>query len=191
MRRIAATLDTGPASLYVYFHDTEDLHVHLLDALLEPVSAPATSDGSWQDRLKALLTRYGEVLFSYPEIARMALSTRLSGPHYLALVNSALALLQEGGLSDGQAAWGIDLLLLFVTAVAAEQSTRKATPGTAEEESALAFEVAAVDPSQYPQIARLGNDLLSGSGSDRFEWGLNVLLAGMRSFPRQAEGSVP
>src|ERR1700709_360112 len=57
MRRIAAALDTGPASLYVYVRNTEDLHAQILDALLEPVGAPAT--GPWRDRLKALLTSYG------------------------------------------------------------------------------------------------------------------------------------
>ncbi|MGO7675622.1 TetR/AcrR family transcriptional regulator, partial [Rhizobium ruizarguesonis] len=34
MRRVAAVLDTGPASLYVYISDTEDLHAEVLDALL-------------------------------------------------------------------------------------------------------------------------------------------------------------
>lgn len=189
MRRIATALDTGPASIYVYFHDTEDLHVQILDALLEQVGTSTVTEGSWQDRLKALLTRYRDVLFDYPEMARMALSTRLSGPHYLALVDSALTLLQEGELPDREAAWGIDLLLLFVTAVAAEQSTRQATPGAAEEESALAFEVAAADARQYPQIARLGDELLSGTGPDRFEWGLDVLLAGMQRSRRQTERS--
>jgi len=181
MRRIATALDTGPASIYVYFHNTEDLHVQILDALLGQIEAPAATGGQWQNRLKALLTRYRDVLFAYPEIARMALSTRLSGPHYLALVDNALALLQEGGLPDRQAAWAIDLLLLYVTAVAAEQSTRQAAPSAAAEESALAFEVAAADPSRYPQIARLGDELLSGTGQSRFEWGLDTLLAGMLS----------
>ncbi|GGR28357.1 TetR/AcrR family transcriptional regulator [Deinococcus ruber] len=180
LRRIAAALETGPASLYVYFRDTEDLHVQLLDALLEPVNTAILPDGPWQDRLNTLLIRYRDVLFTYPEIARMALSTRLSGPQYLTLVDAALALLQEGGLTDHQAAWGIDLLLLFATSVAAEQSTRQSKPGAAEQESTLAFEVAAADPRQYPQIARLGQALLSGTGPERFKWGLNVLLAGMQ-----------
>ena len=191
MRRIATALDTGPASIYVYFRDTEDLHVQILDALLGHVGTSAITGGTWQEQIKALLTRYRDVLFEYPEIARMALSTRLSGPNFLTLVDAALALLQEGGLPDREAAWGIDQLLLFATAVAAEQSTRQAMPGAAEEESALAFEVAAADAGQYPQIARLGDELFSGTGPDRFAWGLDVLLSGMRSTHRQIENPDP
>ncbi len=50
MRRIAAALDTGAASLYVYVRDTEDLHAQLLDALLADVVVPEAGD--WRQRLK-------------------------------------------------------------------------------------------------------------------------------------------
>src|SRR4051794_6579253 len=100
MRRVAAAADSGHASLYVYVRDTEDLHAQILDALLGDVSPTAAEpgtgrQGTWRDRLKGLLTGYGEVLFRYPGIARMALSTQPSGPHYLALVEAVLALLGE------------------------------------------------------------------------------------------------
>src|ERR1700760_3649331 len=73
MRRIAAALDTGPASLYVYVKNTGDLHGQILDALLAPVTAAGTAGtGSWRERLRALMIRYRDVLFEYPEIARMA-----------------------------------------------------------------------------------------------------------------------
>src|SRR4051812_43848742 len=126
MRRIAAALDTGPAALYVYLRDTEDLHAQILDALLGPVSAAARR-GTWRDRLKALLRSYSRVLFDYPEMARMAMSTQPSGPSYLALVDRILALLREGGVGDREAAWAVDLLLLYATALAAERGNRRAS----------------------------------------------------------------
>lgn len=186
MRRIAAALDTGPASLYVYIQDTEDLHVQVLDALLAPVSAAVPTRGTWRDRLKGLLTSYRDVLFEYPEIARMTVSTHPSGPNSLRLVDTLLALLGEGGVSDREAAWAVDLLLLFATAVAAEQGTRRASLQAAGEDSALAFEIATADPGSYPQIARLGDELLSGTGPDRFDWAVDVLLAGFLRTRRDA-----
>ncbi len=186
MRRIAADLDTGAASLYVYVQDTADLHAQILDALLGTVTPPDPSGEGWRESLKALLVSYRDVLFSHPEIARMTLSTHPSGPNYLRLLDSALALLRDGGVPDREAAWGLDLLLLYVTAVAAEHSTRQDTPAAAEEDSALSFEIAAADAGRYPQIARLGLDLLSGTGPDRFEWALDVLLNGLLRTPRPA-----
>jgi AcrR family transcriptional regulator len=174
MRRIAAALDTGPASLYVYVRNTEDLHAQILDALLAPVTAPST--GTWRDRLKALLLRYAAVLFDHPGIARMAMSTQPSGENYLALVNEILALLVEGGASVRGAAWGVDLLLLYPTAVAVEHSAPRFQN---DEVSALAARLAAVDAARYPHIARLSEDIVSGTGNERADWALDVLLDGI------------
>lgn len=178
MRRIASALDTGPSSLYVYVRDTADLHAQILDALLAPLTGSPPAGHGWQARLGALLTRYRDVLFTYPEIARMTLVTQPSGPHYLALVDAVLGLLQEGGVAGREAAWAVDLLLLYATATAAEQSTRRGSPQAAGEFSALASAILTADAGSFPHIARLGDDLLSG-GSDRFAWGLDVLLSGV------------
>ncbi len=184
MRRIAEVLDTGPASLYVYVRNTADLHAQILDALLAEVTESLPIEGTWRERLKQLLTRYKLVLFAYPEIARMTLTTHPSGPNYLALVEQILALFQEGGIPDREAAWAVDLLLLYVTANAAEHSTRESSVQAAEEDSALVEAIATIDASKYPHIARLSDGLLSGSGAARFEWGLDVLLAGILNTPR-------
>lgn len=178
MRRIAAALDTGAAALYVYIHDTEDLHAQILDALLGPVSAAAAGAGAWRDRLKALLTSYGRLLLDHPEMARMAMSTQPSGPNYLSLADAILGLLREGGIPDREAAWAVDLLLLYATALAAERSNRRASSRSADELSAMAAAISTADAARYPNVARLGTELLSGKGPDRFEWALDVLLNG-------------
>jgi len=179
MRRIATALDTGPSSLYVYVRNTEDLHAQLLDALLGPVTASRPRAGTWRKRLKALLTSYRDVLFRHPEIARMALSTQPSGPSYLALVDAILTLLSEGGVTARAAAWGLDLLLLYPTAVAVEHTTPKPPSQRAAEFSALATKIATVDAARYPHIARLGAELISGDGPARSDWAFDVLLDGI------------
>lgn len=197
MRRIAAALDTGPASLYVYVRDTEDLHAQILDALLAPVTTaltaasttPATTPvddreggDSWRDRLRTVLWAYRDVLFAHPELARMSLSTQPSGPNYLALLDTLLGLLREGGATDGAAAWGVDLLLLQATAVAAEHSLRdRPNDGV---EPALVAALAAADPARYPEVARIGTELISGPGPDRADWSVDVMLDGILSNPR-------
>jgi AcrR family transcriptional regulator len=178
MRRIAAALDTGAAALYVYIHDTEDLHAQILDALLGPVSAAAAGGGTWRERLKALLTSYSRLLLDHPEMARMAMSTQPSGPNYLSLVDAILGLLREGGVPDREAAWAVDLLLLYATARAAERSNRRASARAAGEFSAMAAAISTADAARYPNVARLGVELLSGKGPDRFDWALDVLLGG-------------
>ncbi len=183
MRRIAASLDTGPASLYVYVRNTEDLHVQILDALLGRM-APVPSTGPWRDRLHQLLGGYARVLFAYPEIARMVMTTHPFGPHYLALDESILEVLGEGGVRDAEAAWGVDLLLASVTARAVEHGPVAASGTGADVLSALATGIALVPSETYPRIARLGDEMLAGSGGERFAWSLDVLINGILNTPR-------
>jgi AcrR family transcriptional regulator len=183
MRRIAVALDTGPASLYVYVRNTEDLHAQILDALLGSVVAVSKS-GSWRERLHELLADYARVLFEYPEIARMTMTTHPVGPHYFSLVESILELLSEGGVQDETAAWAVDLLLASVTATAVEHGADQSTGDAAESLSVMAASIAIASSGAYPRIVRLGDEMLSGSGIERFTWGLDVLINGILNTPR-------
>jgi AcrR family transcriptional regulator len=179
MRRIAIALDTGPASLYVYVNNTEDLHAQILDALLGPVVAAAPAAGAWRNRLKALLTSYLKLLSDHPQIARMAMSTQPSGPNYMALAEAILALLGEGGISDQAAAWGLDLLLLYPTAIAVEHGTPAHAQQKADGAAALATNIATADETRYPHIVALSEALVSGDGAARTGWAFDVLLDGI------------
>jgi AcrR family transcriptional regulator len=179
MRRIATALDTGHASLYVYVRDVEDIHAQILDALLAPVVDAAPAAGTWRDRVKALLGGYVQVLRARPEIARMALSTQPSGPNYMAMVETILALLHEGGATDRAAAWGIDLLLLLPTASAVEHTAPKPSKHATGDLAAITAAITAADPDRSPHITRLGDELISGDGPSRFNWAVEVLLDGI------------
>jgi AcrR family transcriptional regulator len=181
MRRLAKELDTGPASLYVYFRNTAQLHAAVLDELLGAVDlAPVDADGDWRERLEAVLASYTLVLFEYPSLAQSAVTARPTGANYLRLVESILALLDEGGVPPGQASWGIDLLLQLATSTAAEH----AGGDDPEAWDALAAVLRAVKPETYPRIAALGEDLLSGAGPDRSSWGIRALINGVLATPR-------
>jgi AcrR family transcriptional regulator len=182
MRRLAQQLDTGAASLYVYVRNTAELHALMLDELLAGLDLAA--EGSWRDRLVTVLWSYVSVLVEHPELAQSALVTRPSGPGYLTLVDRLLALLDIEVPAD-RAAWGVDLLLHFATATAAEQGTRQRAIDAGEEEDRLAEVIAGASAARYPHIAALGLDLLSGPGPDRLTWGFHVLINGILQTPRR------
>jgi AcrR family transcriptional regulator len=186
MRRLAQELDTGAASLYVYVRNTAELHAAVLDELLGGVDlAPARSDGDWRDRLVEVLTSYTGVLFEHPGLARSALVARPSGRHYLDLIEALLSLLDEGGVPADQAAWGVDLLLQFATATAAEHATGEKDPADARREwDALAAALRGASAATHPHLAALGTGLLSGPGPARLAWGFHVLISGVRHTPR-------
>ncbi|MEV1099477.1 TetR/AcrR family transcriptional regulator [Streptomyces sp. NPDC049952] len=185
MRRLAQELDTGPASLYVYVAGTAELHAAILEDLLGEVDlASAAGDGDWRDRLAQVLLSYTRVLFDHPGLAHSALVARPSGPHYLALVETILALLHQGGVPDGQAAWGVDVLLQVATATAAEQSARSGDPDAGKDHDALVEALAQAPSRTYPRIAALGADLSSGSPQQRLAWIFRAVVNGTAGTPR-------
>ncbi len=184
MRRLATALDTGAGSLYVYFRNVEHLYAALLDELLGDVDlSPDRPDGPWQDRLSTVLGSYTRVLFDNPNIARLSIYTRPSGPNSLRLLESLLTLLDEAGIEPGAAAWGVDLLLQYATATAAEQGTRDQRTEAGGEESDMEAALEAVTAEAYPRICALKGVLLAGEAEERFRWGIDVLLAGIAAAP--------
>ena len=185
MRRLAQELDTGPASLYVYVANTAELHAAILEELLGVVDlGAARAGGDWRERLAAVLGSYTVVLFEHPSLAHSALVTRPSGPNYLALVETILALLHEGQVPDGQAAWGVDVLLQVATATAAEQSARQQDAAARDQDNALVTALREATTQTYPRIAALGTDLISGTPEQRLAWILRAVINGAKSTPR-------
>jgi AcrR family transcriptional regulator len=191
MRRVAQALDTGPASLYVYVANTAELHALVLDQLLGTIELQA--GGSWQGRLEALLASYADILFTYPGLARSALVHRPTGANAIRLYDLVLGLLIEGEMPPDRAAWGVDLLLQYVTSNAAEHSAP--TPGDADAPrdepgglDTVAAALRATDAGTAPHVAAHVEALVSGTPAERVSWAIHVLLAGIASVPTPAAG---
>ncbi|HEX4252590.1 MAG TPA: TetR/AcrR family transcriptional regulator [Pseudonocardia sp.] len=188
LRKIAAALDTGPASLYAYVANLEELRALVLDKALGDVAHGVGQGREWRPRLKAILTSYVEVLLAKPGLAPLATTTIASGPNAMRLTESLLEALIGGGVDPAAAAWGVDLLLLQVTGIAAEQSARR-SQGDVMGRVAKAY--AEAPAHELPLVHALHKELFSGPGSSRFGWALDVLITGITQAPRPPTGSEP
>lgn len=177
MRRVAQALDTGPASLYVYVANTAELHAAVLDSLIRPLTVP--QEGDWDERLVGLLRSYGALLHAHRGLARSAIRLKPNGPNFVVLYDQILGLLIEAGIDVVQAAWGVNVLLQYVTADAAEHSDNPDTNGIDD----LRRTLGGADPALTPHVATYANELISGNPEDRWMWGLQVLLAGITRTP--------
>jgi AcrR family transcriptional regulator len=191
MRRLAHALDTGPASLYVYVANREELWELLFDAAVAAVETEPTDPARWREQLQALAARIVRVLAEeYPGIARLAMVHIPSGENAMRVTESMLSLLRAGGVSDQSAAYAADLLTTYVNAVAYEQSlyaTLHEDPEhEAREVARVAERFAALSPERYPTLAALRELMTRGDGAERFALGLDVLINGLLATP--AEG---
>jgi AcrR family transcriptional regulator len=178
LRKVAAALDTGPASLYVYVANLRELHELMLDQALGTVSmlSPLEQAGGWRERLTAVLISYLNVLSERPGLAQLALSTIPTSPNALRLIETILGLLLEGGIGPEQAAWAVDLLTLYVAAISAEHDVRRSQGFNFE---AVTQTITNVPAADYPHVHALREQLLSGGGPTRFGWALDVLINGI------------
>ncbi|VTR76076.1 TetR/AcrR family transcriptional regulator [Cellulomonas hominis] len=183
MRRLATELDTGAASLYVYVANTAELHAAVLDRLLAEVDLRAAGARGWRERLDAVVGSYTDVLQARPALARSAMVTRPNGPHYLDLVETLLALLEEGDVPAAQAAWGVDLLLHNATAMAAEHAAGPDDRQAAREWDRLGVLLTHASPEQHPRVHAQAQHLLSGTPDERRRWRLQTLVNGILATP--------
>ncbi|MGW1889922.1 TetR/AcrR family transcriptional regulator [Streptomyces sp. NPDC002004] len=180
MRRVAQELDTGPASLYVYVKNRDDLMAAMLDEALGQV--PLTAEGTWQEQLLALAAATIEAMGRHEGLANVALGGIPTGANALLVLDRMLALLKQGGLDDATAAWAVDLLHLHIVAAGAEQSAYDVKE-TAEEDYIAEVDrhYASLPADRYPMITSLREPLLSGG--DRATWALRVLVNGVLGTP--------
>ena len=190
MRRLAHALDTGPASLYVYVANRDELWDLVFDAAVAGIETEPTDPARWREQLHALTGRMVHLMVvEYPGLARLAMARIPVGDNALRVTESMLSLLKAGGVGDQAAAYAADLLSMFVTATAYEQSLYAQLYSDPEHEmrevARIAERFAAVSPERFPTIAALRTQLTSGDGEERFALGIDVLVNGLLETPTE------
>jgi AcrR family transcriptional regulator len=176
LRRVATALDTGAASLYVYLKNLNELHALMLDQALAEVRPLKGRGCFWRDSLKALLLSYRRVLLKRRGLAHLAMSTIATGPNSLRIWELLLRHLRDGGAEDANAALGVDLLTLYVTAIVAEQDNwRTSGHGVGRVRKAIS----AVSEKQFPLLFALKDAMLSVDSNGRLHWALDILIDGI------------
>jgi AcrR family transcriptional regulator len=188
MRRVAQELDTGPASLYVYVANRDELQALLFDAAIGTIEIEETDPARWREQLHALFTRMTTMMAEeYPGIAIMGMATIPTGDNALRLSESMMSLLRAGGAEDQAIAYAADLLSMYATAIAYEQSLyreRYKDPDFAEHELARVLErFRDIPADRYPTMASVAPLLTRGDGHERFALGLDILINGLLATP--------
>ncbi|MGH3694476.1 MAG: TetR/AcrR family transcriptional regulator [Pseudonocardiaceae bacterium] len=191
MRRVAQALKTGPASLYAHLRNKEELYQLMLDRLIGEVAVPVPDPQRWRDQLKELVRSMIGVMIDHPGSAQLAIATMVpTGPNALRITEGMLAILRSGGLSDRVTALAGDLIATYTSALALEASTWAAAaaldPNAVEQRVRQVRDYfAALPPDVFPHTVALAGPLTEGGAEERFEFGLEVLVAGLERISEQ------
>jgi AcrR family transcriptional regulator len=183
MRRVADQLGTGAASLYAHVSGREELLELVFDALIGQVKLEDPDPARWREQVHRLMRDMRDILASHTDAALAGLGRVPTAPQTLAAAEVLTGVLRAGGLSDRVVALGFDQLVLFVSASAYEAGLyRKADPGEIERYFAGVHAFFASLPAErYPVLTAIAPDMTEADGDERFEFGLNVIIAGLEA----------
>ena len=185
MRRVAEQLGTGVASLYAHVSGKDELLELVYDELIGQVPLEEPDPARWREQVHAMLSGMRDILAAHADAALAGLGRIPTSPQTLAATEAMGAILRAGGLTDRVIALGFDQLVLYVSANAFEDSLYtkdRADPADLERYFTEVHSFfAALPEGRFPVLSSLAPVMFDHGGDARFEFGLDILIAGMEA----------
>jgi AcrR family transcriptional regulator len=189
MRSVAGLLDTGPASLYAHVVNKADIDELLIGRVCTQLVLPEPDPATWREQILDVCAQLRDQYLKYPGISRAALAMVVTNLDVLRVNEGMLAILLAGGIEPETAAWAIDALSLYVDAYTLEislvaQRLSQQDDGLfvgREEHDELVRRFTALPTDQFPQTRRYAAELTSGTGHERFDFALSLIVDNLTS----------
>ena len=183
MRRVAIALETGPSSLYAHVVNKEDLDELLIGRLCAEIKLPEPDPASWREQIIGVCTQLRDQYLRYPGISQAAFAAAPANLDTLRVSEGMLAILLAGGIAPQAAAWAIDSLMLYVNAYSLEASLARTRLTRSEDDWVVGREELlrrfAALPDTFPQTKRYAAELTAGTGHDRFDFTVGLMIDGI------------
>jgi len=193
MRRVAAEFDTGPASLYAYVSNKDELLRLVLEQVVNQIVLP-DGDLAWQELVRAWAHETRRVLREHNDVALLTFGTIPVTPAMLAAVERLLRSMIEGGVPAQVATWALDITSLYIGAdvyegyllgkrfhEAARTSGRAPEELGAEYFQRIAAGFADLPRERYPYLVGNLDAMMTGGDDARFAFGIDMLIAGFEA----------
>jgi AcrR family transcriptional regulator len=188
MRTVAHSLGTGAASLYAYVSSKEELLELVVERAIGEVRFEGEPDpGRWLEQMKSVAQEIRRMYARHGDLARASFGRIPLGERALEASEWMTGVLRAGGLPDQVVALAGDLLGMYVTATAYEESLYTRENVTADEfaqfTAGLRDYFASLPADRFPNLVELAEPLTASGRESRFDFGLEVLLRGLAAIP--------
>jgi AcrR family transcriptional regulator len=177
MRALATELEVSPMALYNHVRDKDELVDLMLDLMLGEVDISAT-EGDWLTQLRAMVRSYHQVMVAHRQLARAYSGEVRIGPHGLLVMERAIELLLEGGLSPSEASDAFFALFIYTVGFQQMGGIVPLRDNASQEESGY---YPPLPPEQIPAMTAVSPYLDGVRRPGRFDYGLDLLLAGLQT----------
>jgi AcrR family transcriptional regulator len=184
MRRVADELGAGAASLYWHISDKEQLINLILDRIMGELELPEPDPEHWEEQLRWFAHAGRDMYRRHRDVAVASLGRVPMGPNLVRIAEWLLGLMHSAGIPTRAASWFTDVFALVGAAQAAEDHI--ARTGAAPMLEAMGQYLAALSPTVFPNIAAVGEDMISGDADERFEFAIDLLLRGLATYVEDA-----
>jgi AcrR family transcriptional regulator len=181
-------LSMRSVALYAHVANKEELLDLLIERVALGLERPEPDAEHWQEQVKDMVRAIHYGLLAHRDLARASLANIPLGEGALTWSDRLIEILKLGGLPDQVVAYGVDLLPLYAVATAYEYALN-AERMSSEEGERYIQEIreyfAALPPDRFPHVVALAGPLTAGGiEGERFEFGLDVLVAGLAAYGR-------
>lgn len=168
MRRLADEMGMGVMTLYGYVSNKEELYAAVTARVFADSPAPPDADQLWPDQIRTAVRELHDISRKHPNLLTIVLADRTPDPGLFSRRERILEALEAGGFNPQTALRALGVLISYALGFAVAQG------------SALRDPPGPFDPgSPLPAITAAGPDYASHLGPEAFEYGLDLLIAGL------------
>jgi AcrR family transcriptional regulator len=175
MRALATELEVSPMALYNHVRDKDELVDLMVDLMLAEVDT-SVIEGDWLTQLRSLVRSYHRALAAHHELARVYSVRVRIGPHGLLVMERTVALLLEAGFSPAEASDAFFVLFIYTAGFQQIGDIVPRRDSATREETGY---YPPLPPQQIPAITAVSPHLNGPHRPGRFDYGLELLLAGL------------
>jgi TetR/AcrR family tetracycline transcriptional repressor len=189
MRRLAKALGVQAGAIYWHFKDRQDLEDAMADDLLKGVTEPKPT-GRWDQQVAELTRRITRGLMARRHSAQLIQRALKPGPHGLAASEALIHAVRAWRQDEEITMWATSVIGYFVLGYVTDvQATEEAK---ARGMVSIARDmIKKLDKKAFPEITALGEQsfehmMTTRSHQTRFDFGLEVMLRGLKAAARSA-----
>jgi TetR/AcrR family transcriptional regulator, tetracycline repressor protein len=174
MRRLGAELGVEAMSLYNHVPNKEALLDGMVELLLGELEVPPESEG-WESRVRDAYRAFRRLAHEHPNVFPLLVVRPPDTMDEVWLVEEFLKTLREGGFDPETALYAFRALSSFASGYAMAEIR-----GFAMEPAGGRLGASTLAPEEFPHIHELDDRLEAVDHDAEFEFGLDLIIAGLK-----------